>query len=91
MVRLAVFEEVSAIVPNPLLDANEVGPTTTVRSASTTITSRDGQTVVIGGLISDAINNRESKVPVPRRHPGDRQPLQEHRRATRARSTCSSS
>ena len=63
MVRLAVFEEVSAIIPNPVLDANEVGPTTTVRSASTTINVGDGQTIVIGGLISDAINNRESKVP----------------------------
>jgi general secretion pathway protein D len=63
MVRLALFEEVSAIIPNVLLDANEVGPTTTVRSASTTINVRDGQTIVIGGLISDAINARESKVP----------------------------
>ncbi len=63
MVRLALFEEVSAIVPNPILDANEVGPTTTVRSASTTINVRDGQTIVIGGLISDSINNRESRVP----------------------------
>jgi len=63
MVRLAVFEEVSAIVPNPILDANEVGPTTTVRSASTTINVKDSQTIVIGGLISDSINNRESKVP----------------------------
>ncbi len=63
MVRLALFEEVSAIVPNALLDANEVGPTTTVRSASTTINIRDGQTVVIGGLISDSVNNRESRVP----------------------------
>ncbi len=63
MVRLALFEEVSAIIPNPLLDADEVGPTTTVRSASTTINVRDGQTIVIGGLISDSINERESKVP----------------------------
>ena len=63
MVRLAVFEEVSALIPNPQLDANEVGPTTTVRSASTTINVRDGQTIVIGGLISDAINSRESRVP----------------------------
>lgn len=63
MVRLALFEEVSAIVPNPILDANEVGPTTTVRSASTTINVKDGQTIVIGGLISDAINQRESRVP----------------------------
>jgi general secretion pathway protein D len=63
MVRLAVFEEVSALVPNPQLDANEVGPTTTVRSASTTINVKDAQTIVIGGLISDSINARESKVP----------------------------
>ncbi len=63
IVRLALFEEVSALVPNPLLDADEVGPTTTIRSASTTITVKDGQTVVIGGLISDSITSRESKVP----------------------------
>ena len=63
VVRMALFEEVSAIIPNPILDANEVGPTTTVRSASTTITVKDSQTVVIGGLISDAITARESKVP----------------------------
>ena len=63
MVRLAVFEEVSAIIPNPLLNANEVGPTTTVRSASTTINVKDAQTIVIGGLISDEMSARESRVP----------------------------
>ncbi len=63
VVRLALFEEVSALVPNSLLDANAVGPTTTVRSANTTITVRDGQTVVIGGLISDSITASTSKVP----------------------------
>ena len=63
MVRLSIFEEVSRLVPNPLLDANEVGPTTTVRSASTTVTVRDGQTVVVGGLISDATTSTESRVP----------------------------
>ena len=63
VVRLALFEEVSAIVPNPLLNANDVGPTTTVRSASTTITVKDGQTIAIGGLISDSITHGESKIP----------------------------
>jgi general secretion pathway protein D len=63
IVRLALFEEVSAIILNPLLDANQVGPTTTVRSASTTVAVKDGQTVVIGGLISDSINASERKVP----------------------------
>ncbi len=91
MVRLALFEEVSAIIPNALLDANEVGPTTTVRSASTTINVRDGQTVVIGGLISDSINNRESKVPVPRRDAGHRLRSSRTPSATRARSIFSSS
>ncbi len=63
IVRMALFEEVSALVDNPILNANDVGPTTTVRSASTTITVKDGQTVVIGGLISDSITATESKVP----------------------------
>ncbi len=63
IVRMALFEEVSALVANPLLNANDVGPTTTVRSASTTITVKDGQTVVIGGLISDSITANEQKVP----------------------------
>jgi len=44
-------------------DPNLVGPTTTIRSASTAIAARDGQTVVIGGLLSDNIRNREERVP----------------------------
>jgi general secretion pathway protein D len=63
MVRLTLFEEVSRLVDNPLLVASDVGPTTTVRSASTTVTVRDGQTVVIGGLISDASTASERRVP----------------------------
>jgi len=63
VVRMALFEEVSALVPNPLLNANDVGPTTTIRSANTTITVKDGQTVVIGGLISDSLTSNTSQVP----------------------------
>jgi len=63
VVRMALFEEVSALVANPLLNANDVGPTTTIRSTNTTITVRDGQTVVIGGLISDSLTSDASKVP----------------------------
>jgi hypothetical protein len=40
-----------------------VGPTTTVRSTSTTINVKDGQTIVIGGLISDSITSQESRIP----------------------------
>ncbi len=63
VVRLDLYEEVSAVVPNPPVNPEVAGPTTTVRSASTTIVARDGQTVVLGGLISDATTNSVSKLP----------------------------
>lgn len=65
MVRLDIFQEVSAVIRNPIagLDPNIVGPSTTIRSATTTVVVREGQTVVIGGLISDDISNSTSKVP----------------------------
>jgi general secretion pathway protein D len=63
VVRLDLYEEVSAIIPNPLVDANVAGPTTTVRSASTTVTARTGHTVVIGGLVSDDATSTQSKLP----------------------------
>ena len=63
VVRLDIYEEVSAVVPNPPVDPNIAGPTTTVRSASTTVVARNGQTVALGGLISDNVANSESKIP----------------------------
>jgi len=62
-VRLDVYEEVSAIVPTTVGDPNLVGPTTSVRSASTTVVAKSGQTVVIGGLISDNTTRQSSGVP----------------------------
>src|SRR4029453_13813297 len=46
-VRLDIYEEVSAIVPTPRAtvgDPNLVGPTTSVRSASTTVVAKSAQT-----------------------------------------------
>jgi len=63
VVRLDLYQEVSAVVPNAVVDANIAGPTTTVRSASTTIVARNGQTVVLGGLISDNVSQTQSKIP----------------------------
>jgi general secretion pathway protein D len=67
MVRLNIFEEVSALVLSPALNAivpaNQLGPTTTIRSATTSVVVRDRQTVVIGGLISDDTNNIENSIP----------------------------
>lgn len=64
-VRLTLFEEVSDIDPDPsdVGDPSVVGPTTTVRSTSTVVAARDGQTVVIGGLLADRIRNSERGVP----------------------------
>ena len=64
-VRLDIYEEVSAIVPTSPSVGNPdlVGPTTSVRSASTTVVVKSGQTVVIGGLISDNVTRRRDTVP----------------------------
>lgn len=57
--RLDIFEEVSDVISTD----PQLGPTTTIRSATTTVVAKDGQTVVIGGLISDTKNKSQSKVP----------------------------
>src|SRR4029077_453676 len=65
-VRLALFEEVSdidLIAPHRVGDPTLVGPTTTIRSASTEVAARDGQTIVIGGLLADTIRTNERAVP----------------------------
>ena len=62
-VRLTLFEEVSDIDPTSVGDPTQVGPTTTVRTASTAVAARDGQTVVIGGLLADTLRQDERSVP----------------------------
>ena len=64
-VRLTLFEEVSDIdvTATDVPDPKQVGPTTTVRSASTVVAAHDKQTVVIGGLLSDTIRTNERSVP----------------------------
>jgi hypothetical protein len=52
---------VSAVIPSATAEA--LGPTTTIRAATTSVFVRDKQTVVIGGLISDDTTNREGSVP----------------------------
>lgn len=64
VVVLDVQQEVSRVIDTEILDANVVGPTTSKRSASTTVSVADGRTAVIGGLISNAVQDRESKVPL---------------------------
>lgn len=66
VVMLDVQQEVSAVVRQGLTERQllEVGPITTIRSASTSVSVADGRTVVIGGLISNRQEDGDSKVPV---------------------------
>jgi len=63
-VRLDVYEEVSNVVggtTNPVTNPN--GPTTTIRSASTTVMVQDHRTAVIGGLLSNESDIQRQGIP----------------------------
>lgn len=59
-VNLKIFTDVSAVVPS---SDSTLGPTTSVRSSETTVITRDGQMIVIGGLMSDQSNDSDNGVP----------------------------
>ena len=60
-IKLDVYEEVSAVVPGT--SSNTLGPTTTIRSASTSVLVQNHRTTVIGGLLSDEVDRALSGVP----------------------------
>lgn len=64
-VRLKISQEVSQIVSK---DVNNQ-PTTLKRQANTTVFIRDGQTIVIGGLIDEKDNSTNYRVPLLSRIP----------------------
>lgn len=63
-VRLDIYQEISDVIATAGLDPNKVGPSTSKRSASTTVVVKDRQTMVIGGLIRDNTNASTKKVPL---------------------------
>jgi general secretion pathway protein D len=63
-VRLEIKQEISDITVTPGLNPNIVGPSTSKRSADTTVVIKDRQTMVIGGLIRDNLTTSTSKVPL---------------------------
>jgi general secretion pathway protein D len=63
-VRLEMDQEVSDLGDSVEVSAGQKQPTTTKRTAKTTVVVKDEQTVIIGGLISDKKILSESKVPV---------------------------
>jgi len=65
LVKLEVYQEVSSVLKGPqTVGATVLGPTTSKRSASTTVIVSHAQTVLIGGLIRDNITFSESKIPL---------------------------
>ena len=60
-VRLDLYEEVSNVVAGT--QNNSLGPTTTIRSASTTVLVQNHRTAVVGGLISSDAENARQGVP----------------------------
>jgi len=62
-VRLLIFQEVSDLIPTSQVEVLQLGPTTTVRSATTSVVVQDSQTVAIGGLISDKLTTSQQGVP----------------------------
>ena len=60
-VKMDVYEEVSNVVAGT--ENNTLGPTTTIRSASTTALVQNHRTTVIGGLISDDTERQNNGTP----------------------------
>lgn len=60
-VTLNIFTEVSNVLERT--SGSPLGPTTNVRTSETTVIAKDGQMIVIGGLMSD--DNTESEAGVP--------------------------
>lgn len=60
-VRLEIYQEISNVVESATLNVD--GPTTSKRSASTTVVIKDHETMIIGGLIRDNVTTSERKVP----------------------------
>jgi general secretion pathway protein D len=63
--NLNIYTEVSAVRPAPPdLNTEAFGIATNTRSADSSIVVKNGQTIVIGGLVQDRETVIESKVPV---------------------------
>ncbi|MCC6221765.1 MAG: type II secretion system secretin GspD [Deltaproteobacteria bacterium] len=60
-VTLKVFVEISNVVAGTRNDPN--GPTTTIRTTETTVEVKNGQMVVMGGLIADNVTQSKRGIP----------------------------
>ncbi len=64
-VKLDIYQEISAVAPTALVGGAEASDIiTTKRSAKTSVVVKDGQRIVIGGLIQEKRSDNVSKVPL---------------------------
>jgi len=63
-VKLDVYQEISALKQESEIVVISVGPSTTKRSTKTTVIVRDNETVVIGGLMEERLEENINKVPI---------------------------
>lgn len=61
-VKLEIYQEIKQIASTTVSQAGPT-PTTTLRQAKTTVVVKDGQTVVLGGLIQDDRYDNSQRVP----------------------------
>ncbi|MEX5216145.1 MAG: hypothetical protein NW703_18525 [Nitrospiraceae bacterium] len=70
LIRIEVKQEITAIAENVSqtigtgTSSVPVGPTTTKRAMETTTVAKDGQTIVVGGLVRDNVTLIERKIPL---------------------------
>jgi general secretion pathway protein D len=62
-IKLSLFQEVSRVDPTQTQAIRATTPVTRKRTAETTVRVKDGQTVVIAGLMEDRDTKNQSKVP----------------------------
>lgn len=62
VVRLEIYQESSALVTKSTVQTADV--TTNKRSIKTTILADDGETIVLGGLVEDSLDESQNKVPL---------------------------
>jgi general secretion pathway protein D len=63
-VKLDIYQEISALKQESQLVVLTLGPSTTKRSTKTSVVVKDNQTVVIGGLMEERIEENLNKVPL---------------------------
>ena len=69
LVVLDIFQDISQLGEFVKIDQNDV-PTTTSRTASATLSVRDGETIMLGGYIEDSRSSGKSGVPLLKDIPG---------------------